>query len=268
MSEDMTFEEFKQHLTNLTPDGDFSFGFNWLDYVKTRMNDDIINKHISNLQKIYGGTGIDFRGKSVYDIGSGSGLSSLSFAKLGCNKILSVDVDPYSVEATALTKEKFSPPNIDWTVKHHSILDDSITAPNSFDIVYSWGVLHHTGNMWQAIKNTIPMVKSGGYFHVALYRSGPVLMQHLEDKFRYKFADREEKMKILYDRKKSRNFVDIDSRGMNKFHNAIDWLGGLPYEVCDPEVLFAFLKQNGFEDPAYFKDKKDGGCFIAIIKKK
>ena len=74
-------------------------------------------------------------------------------------------------------------------------------------------------------------------------------------------------MKILYDRKKSRNFIDIDSRGMNKFHNAIDWLGGLPYEVCDPEVLFAFLKQNGFEDPIYFKDKNEGGCFIAIIRK-
>ena len=162
MSDHMTFEEFKQHLTNLTPDGNFSFGFNWLDYVKTRMNDDIINKHVDNLKKVYGDTGIDFKDKSVYDIGSGSGLSSVSFAKLGCSKILSVDVDPYSVEATALTKAKFSPPGINWTVKHHSILDNPIVEPNSFDIVYSWGVLHHTGAMYTGIELAQQRVAGGG----------------------------------------------------------------------------------------------------------
>jgi len=261
----MSFEEFRQHLTNMTSDGDFSFGFNWLDYVKTRLNEDIINQHISNLIKVYGSS-MSFEGKSVYDIGCGSGLSSVSFAKLGCNKILSVDVDTFSVQATNYTREHFSPPNIDWTVQHHSILDESIVEPESFDIVYSWGVLHHTGNMWQAIKNSIPIVKPEGYFHVALYRSGPSYMKHIEDKFRFKFADREEKMRMVYAKKGSTDFVNTDSRGMNKFHDTLDWLGGLPYEVCDPEILNAFLESKGFQQVSYV-DKKEGGCFISIYKK-
>lgn len=267
MDRDLTFQEYKQFLTNMKPDGDFSFGFNWLDYVKTRLNEDIISVHQKNLQAVYEKAKISLEGKSLLDIGCGSGLSSLSFSRLGCSEINSLDVDPYSVEATTLTRKTFDNNNPNWNVKHGSILDENSIKDLEVDIVYTWGVLHHTGDMWNAIRNSIKPVKSGGYYHIALYRSGNQYAQHLEDKFNYKFASKEEKMKKLYRRKKGFRGVNIiNERGMNKFHDSIDWLGGLPYEVCDPEVLFAFLSKYGFS-PVYFVDGPQGGNFVAILKR-
>ena len=103
----ITLDEFKSHLSNMTDegihfrdDGEFSFGFNWFDYVKNRMNEDIIAMHMNNLQDLYQQIDVSLQGKSVFDIGCGSGLSSLSFARLGCTKITSLDIDEFSVKAT------------------------------------------------------------------------------------------------------------------------------------------------------------------------
>jgi len=267
MDRDLTFEEYKQFLTNMKPDGDFSFGFNWLDYVKTRLNEDIINVHQQNLKSVYNKAGISLEGKSVLDIGCGSGLSSLSFSRLGSSNITSLDVDPYSVQATTLTRQRFDNNNPNWSVREGSILNEESINDLEVDIVYTWGVLHHTGDMWNAIRNSIKPVKNGGYYHIALYRSGNKYTEHLEDKFKYRFASKEEKMYMLYRRKKGGKGVNIiNARGMNKFHDSIDWLGGVPYEVCDPEVLFAFLSKYGFE-PVYFTDGPQGGNFVAVLKK-
>lgn len=265
----MSFDDFKNQLTNMQETGEFSFGFNWLDYVKTRLNEEIIQTHVNDLQAIYNQAEISLSGKSVFDIGCGSGLSSLSFARLGCSKIVGIDVDPYSVEASNYTKVNFLKDSIDWNVHHHSILSEPIVVDESFDIVYSWGVLHHTGNMWDAIRNAARAVKKGGYFHVALYRSGPTYNQHLTDKFKFTLSSIEDKMLTLYNYKHlKKNPWAINHRGMNKFHDALDWLGGLPYEVCDPEVLRIWLTEYGFnKTPAYFTDNKEGGNFIMILKK-
>lgn len=86
----ITLDEFKKHLSNMSEDGitmrddgEFSFGFNWMDFVKNRMNEDIISMHVNNLNELYSSINISLKGKSVFDIGCGSGLSSLSFARLG-----------------------------------------------------------------------------------------------------------------------------------------------------------------------------------------
>jgi ubiquinone/menaquinone biosynthesis C-methylase UbiE len=275
----ITLEEFKTYLTNLgdensgvvvRDDGDFSFGFNWLDFVKTRMSEDIISMHMNNLNELYDQIGIPLQGKSLFDIGCGSGLSSLSFARLGCTKITSMDIDPFSVQATQYTKNNFwKGPNIDWTVHHRSILDENFLVPdNSFDVVYSWGVLHHTGDMWNAIRNSVRAVKPGGLFHVALYRSGTKFPKSLEEKYRFKLADKETKIQMLYDRAGQKIFNVKKGRGMNKFHDALDWLGGLPYDVADPEVLFGWLRDKyGFE-VLYFQDRNGGGNFTGILQKR
>jgi 2-polyprenyl-6-hydroxyphenyl methylase/3-demethylubiquinone-9 3-methyltransferase len=36
------------------------------------------------------------------------------------------------------------------------------------------------------------------------------------------------------------------ARGMDTYHDLIDWLGGLPYEVCSIEEVFAFMVERGF----------------------
>lgn len=274
----VSLEEFKTYLTNMIEagdgvtirdDGEFSFGFNWVDYVKTRMSEDIISMHQTNLKSLYDSIGISLEGKSVFDIGSGSGLSSISFARLGASTITSMDIDSFSVEATSYTKNKFwNNSDIQWNVYQRSILDGIPIPDESQDVVYSWGVLHHTGDMWNAIRNSIKAVKPGGIFHVALYRSGSKFSKSLDEKYRFKFADKETKIQMLYNRAGQKiNHIKKD-RGMNKFHDALDWLGGLPYDVADPEVLFSWLKEkHGFE-VLYFQDRNGGGNFTGILRKK
>lgn len=274
----VSLEEFKTYLTNMIEagdgvtmrdDGEFSFGFNWVDYVKTRMSEDIISMHQTNLKSLYDSIGISLEEKSVFDIGSGSGLSSISFARLGASTITSMDIDSFSVEATAYTKNKFwNNSDIQWNIYQRSILDGIPIPDESQDIVYSWGVLHHTGDMWNAIRNSIKAVKPGGIFHVALYRSGSKFSKSLDEKYRFKFADKETKIQMLYNRAGQKiNHIKKD-RGMNKFHDALDWLGGLPYDVADPEVLFSWLKEkHGFE-VLYFRDRNGGGNFTGILRKK
>lgn len=273
----VTLEQFKQFLTNMSDegvivrdDGEFSFGFNWLDFVKKRMDEEIIALHQNNLKELYDQIGVNLAGKSVFDIGCGSGLSSISFGRLGCNKIISMDIDQFSVQATNYTKSVFwKGKEIDWKVHQRSIfdLDDSICPPNSVDIAYSWGVLHHTGSMWDAIRKSVSTVKPGGYFHIALYRSSAKLPKQLDEKYRFRFADNATKVQMLYDRCGQKIFSVKKGRGMNKFHDALDWLGGLPYEVCDPEVLFSWLKDKYGFQVRYFQDRNGGGNFTGILQK-
>lgn len=264
----LTFDEFKAKATNLTINGDFSFGYNWLDFVRNRLTENIISSHQNNLKEIYDKIGIDLAGKSLFDIGCGSGLSSLSFQRLGCNKIISLDIDQYSVQASNLTKEKFSRNPSEWQIHQGSILDISVVEDESMDVVYSWGVLHHTGDMWNALRKAVRPVKKGGLFHVALYRSGPNYTTHLEEKFKFKFADRESKLHTLFKRKKGfKGSFDVNERGMNKFHDSLDWLGGIPYEVCDPEILESWLKDRFNFKTVYFQDWCEGGNFVMVFQK-
>ena len=271
----ISLEEFKTHLTNLTAegihvrdDGEFSFGFNWHDYVQNRMDEDIISMHMNNLKSLYDEIGISLEGKTVFDIGCGSGLSSLSFARLGCNKVTSMDIDQHSVMATQYTKDNFWKGNIEWNIYTHSVLKPPMPVePNSQDIVYSWGVLHHTGDMWNAIRNSVDCVKPGGLFHVALYRSGTKFPKSLDEKYAFRFANKEQKIQMLYDRAGQKLFSVKKGRGMNKFHDALDWLGGLPYDVVDPEVLFGWLESKYNFKVVYFQDRNGGGNFTAILQK-
>ena len=273
----ISLEEFKTFLTNMVEagdgvtmrdDGNFSFGFNWFDFVTHRMNEDIIDLHVKNLKGLYEQIGINLQNKSVFDIGCGSGLSSLSFARLGCNNITSIDIDKYSVEATNLTKNKFYTGDANWSTYVHSVLKPPMPVePESQDIVYSWGVLHHTGDQWTAIRNAVECVKPGGLFHVALYRSGCKFPKSLDEKYSFKFANKEEKIQMLYERAGQKIFGVKKGRGMNKFHDALDWLGGLPYDVVDPDVLFGWLESRYNFKVLYFQDRNGGGNFTAILQK-
>lgn len=260
---EMTFEQFRNLVENLGSSGEFSFGYNWLDYVNRCLNESIIAKHQADLLDVLMAAKLDIRGKTVLDIGCGSGLSSLAFSRLGASEILSVDVDPFSVAATELTKSKFAGgAKVDWAVCKKSVFEGGFGL---FDLVYSWGVLHHTGDMWSAIDIAAKSVRAGGHFYVALYRSGPSYSKHLEQKFMFKFLNRDQKLRMLYDYlRATTNPFETDSRGMNQFHDALDWLGGLPYEVCHPLVLSRFLE--GF-DPVFFRDWNEGGNFVCVFKR-
>ena len=269
----MNYDTFLSTVNTMSKDGQFSFGINWTDYVKFRLNEDIINVHKSNLTTYYNS---GLKNKSVLDIGCGSGLSSLCFNMLGCSSIHSIDVDENSVTATNLTREKFVHlQNSDcvWNEKK-SILDSNfILQSKKYDVVYSWGVLHHTGDMWSAIKNTIKLVNPGGILHLALYTSGTRYNEDLKLKILYNAMDDDGKKRMIYNYlyyhfiSKNVDIFSINSRGMNKYNDCIDWLGGIPYEVCNPDILDCFLTSNSFER-IHFKKGNEGGNFIITYKLK
>jgi 2-polyprenyl-6-hydroxyphenyl methylase/3-demethylubiquinone-9 3-methyltransferase len=265
----LSYEQFKSHLSNLSPDGNFTFGKNWLDYVNTRLSIGVVESHLSSLVGLYRSIGFSVSGKSIIDIGCGSGLSSLCFALQEASKIISIDIDDDSVSAANELRLRTPPKNKkEWTVHKSSVFDLRSDA-EKFDIVYSWGVLHHTGNVWEAIRKCRDLVAPDGLLHLALYRSGDRYSEHLRQKIRFADMDREEKCTLLYQyldsifMSKGASVFDSDERGTNRFHDALDWFGGFPYEVVDPDVLCAYLANSGFKK-LFFRDASQGGCFTYI----
>lgn len=120
----------------------------------------------------------DLQNRTFLDIGSGSGLFSLAARKLGA-RVHSFDYDPQSVACTRALKQRYFPDSADWVIEEGSALDaDYLLRLGQFDIVYSWGVLHHTGAMWQALENVDGNVRQNGKLFIALYNHQPLISKY------------------------------------------------------------------------------------------
>ena len=145
----------------------FSFGKNWQRFV-TELHPRAIEAMAGYFERWLPEP---IRDRSFLDIGSGSGLSSLVAYQHGA-RVTSFDVDPRSVDATARLRSLAGSPE-DWRVLSGSILDMKFLEPiGVFDVVLSWGVLHHTGDLWQAVRNAATRVAPDGLLWIALYRKG------------------------------------------------------------------------------------------------
>ena len=253
----------------------FSFGANWQDYLRS-----LDNRALKGAMKDIDAwlRYSEVRERRVLDIGSGSGIHSHCLHTLGAAELVSFDYDPNSVEATRSMWEKAGKPE-NWKVMHGSVLDsDFVGSLGQFDTVYSWGVLHHTGAMWDAIANAAATVRPGGMFWIAIYAKGPRYEADLKLKQDYNAADaagkkRMEKQFIrqfMWQRlKKGSNpfrWNRRTDRGMDVYHDIVDWLGGLPYEVASPQEIEEFLKPRGFTTEKV-KPASEGGCSVYLFRR-
>jgi len=242
----------------------FEFGKNWSQFLSL-LDDKRISEAEDSLKQMLEVEHL--RGRSFVDIGSGSGLFSLAARRLGA-RVHSFDYDPQSVACTVELRRRYFPNDDQWTVEEASALDKGyLESLGTFDVVYSWGVLHHTGQLWQALENVHGLVAPGGKLFIALYndtgsqstrwkwikRTYNALPRFLRVPYAsLVIAPAELKSFIravvtLQPGKYFRAWSEYDKRrGMNRWRDIVDWVGGYPYEVSTPDEVFDFFTARGF----------------------
>jgi len=263
-----------EHAKEVASGKRFEFGKNWARFLAV-LNDERIAEAEESLRDMLGSGCLE--GRSFLDIGSGSGLFSLAARRLGA-RVHSFDFDPASVACTRELKRRYFANDDAWTIAEGSALDAAyIESLGSFDVVYSWGVLHHTGAMWDALDNARLPVRAGGHLFIALYRDQGLRSRvwlRIKQTYCSGLPGRAAVTGVcvpgfflaglLHDVRGLRNpFTRYreykKERGMSMYHDWLDWLGGLPYEVARPDDVIAFYKERGFE-PARVALAGSWGC--------
>lgn len=244
--------------------GQFEFGSNWAKFLPA-IGDERIAAAEDSLKRMLEVETL--RNTSFLDVGSGSGLFSLAAWRLGA-RVHSFDCDPESVRCTQKLKQRFSRDDRSWTIEEGSVLDDSyVRGLGAFDVVYSWGVLHHTGRMWEALDKAALPVAKGGRLFIAIYNdtgSQSARWKRVKQMYntlpvglRLPFlvvvsapAEAKRLLRGLWSRPLAggrSSSVGIDAqRGMSRWRDAVDWVGGYPYEVAKPDEIFDFYRARGF----------------------
>jgi 2-polyprenyl-3-methyl-5-hydroxy-6-metoxy-1,4-benzoquinol methylase len=242
----------------------FEFGENWRDFLSV-LDEKRVAEARASLCSMLEVSSLE--GMSFLDVGCGSGLFSLAAAQLHASHIHSLDFDPRSVGCAQELKRRFLPDS-NWTIERGNVLDRAfIESLGAFDVVYSWGVLHHTGNMMLALENAALPVAPGGRLFISIYNDQGLysriwhtvkrLYNRLPERMRIPYvvlvmAPREltsaaHAIARLRPADYVRTWTEYNrQRGMSRWHDLVDWVGGYPFEVATPELVFAFYRERGF----------------------
>jgi 2-polyprenyl-3-methyl-5-hydroxy-6-metoxy-1,4-benzoquinol methylase len=249
----------------------FAFGKNWASYASL-IDAPQIEEAKKGLLKLVPEE--EFRDRSFLDIGCGAGLHALAAALLGVSRVLGIDIDPDSVSTSrdVLSSRDVAAP---WRVEQLSVFDLDPAWQGTFDIVYSWGVLHHTGNMWDAIGKAASMVAPNGLLVLALYRATRMDSLWKLEKRLYARSPQfvQSVMRAIYIaayrlgklatggnfREHVTNYKS--SRGMDFYHDVHDWLGGYPYETTLAPEVASKLTGLGFRAERVFARPISVGIF-------
>lgn len=272
------FKFMVTHAQEIAAGQRFEFGKNWSRFLGS-LNERRIQVAEDSLREMLGVESL--AGKRFLDIGSGSGLFSLAARRLGAI-VHSFDFDPHSVACTLELRRRYFPADPDWVVETGSALDkDFLAGLGSYDVVYAWGVLHHTGEMWQACANAAIPVAPGSKLFIALYndtgkqvhrwrwikRTYGRLPRPLRIPFALAVMLPSELKTALRATAHLRPQDYIYSwtryetgRGMSRWRDLIDWVGGYPYEVATADEVIAFYRERGFSPTKLDCDGVGLGC--------
>jgi SAM-dependent methyltransferase len=245
----------------------FDFGANWQDFTEQRVDEQRLALATESLGGLLRQDRLD--GLRVLDVGCGSGLFSVAAARLGAAEVVGVDINPTCIQVSERNRQTFVP-DAAITLRQASALDQAgMAALGTFDLVYAWGSLHHTGSMWNAIQNTLACVAPGGTLVLAiynehvtsstwrgikwLYNQVPPLLQRL---LALVLGGVIWVAKLAVTR---RNPFEKE-RGMDFWYDVIDWVGGYPYEYATTQTMQRFVEGHGFRLKRLVPAQVPTGC--------
>ena len=241
----------------------FSVGRNWQRFLAV-VDDARIADAAESLRQMLNVETLE--GRTFLDVGCGSGLFSLAAARLGARRVHSFDYDPQSVACARELKARYLGSADQWTIERGSILDrEYVGELRTWDVVYSWGVLHHTGQMWTALDHAASLVAPRGLLYIAIYndqgrwsrmwlgikrfynRARPLRPALTAGYAMYLVARglATDAVRLRPPLRRYREYAK-NTRGMSAFRDWVDWLGGYPFEVATPEAIFDFFRARGF----------------------
>jgi 2-polyprenyl-3-methyl-5-hydroxy-6-metoxy-1,4-benzoquinol methylase len=249
----------------LTAGERFGFGENWRRFL-SKLDESRLAQARASLCDMLGARSL--QGVSFLDCGSGSGIFSLAALQLGASRVHSFDFDPDSAACAQELRRRFPEYEAQWTIEQGNVLDRRyVESLGSFDVVYSWGVLHHTGNMELALANAAVPVGPGGRLFISIYNDQGArsrmwrlvkrLYNRLPSLLRTPYvvlvmlprelASAAKSVLLLQPGAYVRSWTRYRSaRGMSRWHDMVDWVGGLPFEVATPDAIFDFYRERGY----------------------
>jgi SAM-dependent methyltransferase len=240
----------------------FGFGKNWAEYAE-KIGEAEIKEAVDGLSRLLGEERLD--GKRFLDIGCGSGVHSLAALLSGAAEVVALDIDPDSVTTTRAVLDRHFPDG-NFKVEQRSVFELEPTELGKFEVVYSWGVLHHTGDMYRAVRSAASLVAHSGIFIFALYRKTWLCRLWKMEKHWYAHTSPEAQSRarsvymlafktgFLLTGRNFNHYVQQyhGKRGMDFYHDVHDWMGGWPYESISAEKVRQLMHGLGFSEARSF----------------